>query len=279
MPHIDIQQLASAKIYPSQNTIYKDRAMHWKNSFTTSVLAATFGFTVYGAPSLAYMAEKEKLNKAEAELEAGKYKEGAVQFKELADGGCPFAQCLLGVMYLNGKGVTKNVHTAINYFTKSAKQGSPDAEEHLGEIYQYGEEGIKKDNKLAASWYRRAAYHGNSKAQLALGKMFMSSQRKNEAEEGKVWLAKASQIPGAIADDARKAIMSIPGMGDVVNAQGNFEFAMANLVAGGTLSREPNPTVKPIQMRPPADMPGALEENWDRFANAERTLAADVTGR
>jgi hypothetical protein len=253
--------------------------MHWKNSIRASVLVATFGLTVCGAPSMAYMAEKERLNKAAAEVEAGHYKEGAAQFKELADGGCPFAECILGVMYLNGKGVPKNVHTAINYFTKSAKQGSPDAEEHLGEIYQYGEEGIKKDNKVAASWYRRAAYHGNSKAQLALGKMFMNSQRKEEADEGKVWLAKASQIPGAIADEARKIVMSIPGMEDVVHAQGNFEFAMANLVAGGTLKRSADATSQPVQMNAPADMPGALAENWDRFANVERSIAADVTGR
>jgi Sel1 repeat len=253
--------------------------MHWKNSLTSLVLAATFGATVCGAPSGAYMAEKAKLDKAAADVEAGNYKEGAAQFKQLADEGCPFAQCLLGVMYLNGKGVPKNVHTAINYFTKSAKQGSSDAEYHLGEIYHYGEEGIKKDNKVAASWYRRAAYHGNSKAQLALGKMFMNSERKDEADEGKVWLAKASQIPGEIADEARKLVMSIPGMGDVVNAQGNFEFAMANLVAGGTLKRDPTSIIHPVPMNVPADMPGGLEENWDRFANAERSLAADVTGK
>ena len=261
--------------------------MHRKNSFTALVLTATLGVTVFGAPSWAYMAEKDKLDKAAADIQAGKYKEGANEFKTLADGGCPFAQCIMGDMYLNGRGVPKNIHQAINYFMKSAKQGYPGAEEHLGEIYQFGEEGIRKDPKLAANWYRRAAYHGNSKAQLALGKMFMSSTTKQDALEGKVWLAQAAKIPGAISDEAHKLFMSLPGVSDaaaeITKTQNDFAFGMANLSVGGTLTRgleEPGtPASKPLEMKPPVDMPGALEEDWDKIASVEKSLAADVTGK
>jgi len=117
------------------------------------------------------MSDKEKLNKAAADCSAGKYKEGAAEFHVLADEGCPFAQCILRIMYQNGRGVSKNVHPAIGWYSKSAKQGYSVAEEHLGEIYQYGEQGTRADSKQAVNWYRGPAYHGNGKVQLALFKM------------------------------------------------------------------------------------------------------------
>ena len=254
--------------------------MRWKNSLMALTLTVGYCLTICGAPSWAYMAEKAKLDKAAQDIDAGKIKEGAAEFKQLADQGCPFAQCLVGIMYLNGKGVPKNVHTAISYFLKSAKQGFPSAEEHLGEIYQFGEEGIRKDDKLAANWYRRAAYHGNSKAQLALGKMYMNSHVTNEVDEAKVWLARACQVPGTIADQARAAFATLPGMQELAKTQDNFAFAMANIAVGGTLTRDlGTKDVKPTEMQAPADMPGALEENWDKFADCEKSIAADVTGK
>ncbi len=253
--------------------------MHRYHPFIALAFTAVVGITTCGAPASAYVSDKEKLNKAAAEIDAGNFKEGAVDFKRLADEGCPFAQCAMGIMYLNGKGVAKNVHTAIFYFTKSAKQGFPDAEEHLGEIYQFGEEGVKKDTKTAANWYRRASYHGNHKAQLALGKMFMNSHVTSEVDEAKVWLAKACQIPGAIADEAKQAFLSMPGMSDFIHAQDNFEFAMANVAAGGTLTRGPQAQSVPTQMTAPPDMPGALADDWDRFAGFEDSIARNVKSK
>ncbi len=252
--------------------------MRWQNPLLALLLTTTSTITICGAPSLAYMAEQSKLDKAGADIQAGKYKEGAAEFKVLADKGCPFSQCIMGVMYMNGRGVDKNINTAISYFQKSAKQGYAGAEEHLGEIYQTGIDGAKKDPALATSWYRKAAFHGNGKAQLALGKIFMASNTPHESYEAKVWLAKATQVPGSIADEARKSIMTLPGMQDIVKAQDNFAFAMANLAVGGTLTEgggkdlEGDPSATSGQLKPPADMPNALADKWSGMDDVEKSL-------
>jgi TPR repeat protein len=211
--------------------------MHWKTSLAALLIATTFGATISVAQSGAATSEKQQLDKAGDDIEAGKYKEGAAEFKVLGDKGNPFAQCIMGVMYQNGRGVQKDIHQAISWYTKSAKQGFAGAEEHLGEIYRDGIEGINRDSKMAANWFRRAAFHGDGKAQLALGKMFMTSHTPHESNEAKVWLARACQVPGNISDEAHKAFMTLPGMQDIVKAQDNFAFAMANLAVGGTLTR------------------------------------------
>jgi TPR repeat protein len=211
--------------------------MHWKTSLAALLVATTFGATVSSAPSWATLSEKQQLDKAGDDIEAGKFKEGAAEFKVIADKGNPFAQCIMGVMSQNGRGVPKDIHQAISWYMKSAKQGFAGAEEHLGEIYRDGTEGIKRDTKIAATWFRRAAFHGDGKAQLALGKMFMTSHAPGESNEAKVWLARACQVPGNISDEAHKAFLNLPGVQDIVKAQDNFQFAIANLAVGGTLTR------------------------------------------
>jgi hypothetical protein len=212
--------------------------MHWKTSIAALLIATTFGATVSGVPLwAAASSEKEQLDKAGADIGAGKYKEGAAEFKVLADKGNPFAQCIMGVVCQNGRGVPKNIHQAIDWYTKSAKQGFAGAEEHLGEIYRDGTDGIKADSKIAANWFRRAAFHGDGKAQLALGKMFMASHTPHESNEAKIWLARAFETPGHISDEAHKAFMTLPGMQELVKTQNNYEFAIANLAVGGTLQR------------------------------------------
>jgi Sel1 repeat len=211
--------------------------MHWKTSLSTLLVATTLSATAFGGPSWAAASEKQQLDKAGEDIESGKYKEGAAEFKVLGDKGNPFAQCIMGVMFQNGRGVPKDIHQAISWYVKSAKQGFAGAEEHLGEIYRDGTEGIKKDSKIAGNWFRRAAFHGDGKAQLALGKMFMTSHTPGESNEAKVWLARACQVPGNISDEAHKAFMNLPGMQDIVKAQDNYEFAIANLAVGGTLTR------------------------------------------
>jgi hypothetical protein len=250
--------------------------MQWKYCFRSLVVVAICAGTLCGAPSLANTAEKEKLDKAAADCEAGNYKEGAAQFRQLGNEGCPFAQCIMGVMYQNGRGVPKNVHTAIGWYMKSAKQGYSVAEEHLGEIYQYGEQGIKQDNKEAADWYRRAAHHGNQKAQMALFKMFVKSHEPNEAAEGRSWLAQACQIPGELSEEAHKAFMSLPPMQELTRVQDNFGNELASVAVAGT-GKAPElqntTTSKPFQFGPPIGMPGTLADRWDGFVGLEKSLS------
>jgi len=250
-------------------------------SIRSIVAALLLLSTTCGAQVFAYQSDKARLDKAAADCDAGKYKEGAEEFTTLAKEGCPFAQCILGVMYQNGRGVPKNVHSAIGWYMKSAKQGYSTAEEHLGEIYQYGEQGIHKDNKQAADWYRRAAHHGNQKAQMALFKMFMTSHTNSEQLEGRSWLAQACRLPGELTEEARKAFMNLSPMKGLAQVQNNFEYEFADMAVGGTLKPEPGqqaPAPRPVNtlIHQPDGLVGALTDHWDKVEGLERSLAAAV---
>src|SRR5216683_398375 len=56
------------------------------------------------------------------------------------------------------EGPWKNPQQLVYWWTKAAKQGEPDAQVTLGQMYEDGE-GIPQDYLLAAYWYRKAADH------------------------------------------------------------------------------------------------------------------------
>ena len=61
--------------------------------------------------------------------------------------------------FKQGWGVTKNKSTATYYLTIAAQLGDPDAQQELGEAYLRGE-GVKRDKKIAAKWFREAEKNG-----------------------------------------------------------------------------------------------------------------------
>ena len=109
---------------------------------------------------------------------------------------------ILGCLYFDGKGVQRNVDTALRYyekaaakgdattqniagcchhekgrydeafkwFTKSAAQGFVDAERNLGFLYERGR-GVKKDISKAIEWYAKAAEKGYACAAKALRRL------------------------------------------------------------------------------------------------------------
>lgn len=56
-------------------------------------------------------------------------------FKKAADLGNPVGQSGLGLMYLYGRGVTKDYEKALHFFTLAADQGWVDGQLHLGIMY------------------------------------------------------------------------------------------------------------------------------------------------
>jgi TPR repeat protein len=57
-------------------------------------------------------------------------------------------------MYRNGWGITKNMHSVIERYTKAATNGHPRAQYELGDVYE-NENGFK-DLKKAVYWYQKA---------------------------------------------------------------------------------------------------------------------------
>jgi TPR repeat protein len=80
-----------------------------------------------------------------------------------AERGNPNAQFLLGLSYVEGKGVTQDFTNAVFWLRKAADQGQPDAQNNLGICYVRGS-GVPKDLVKAYKWFSLAVAGGNRDA-------------------------------------------------------------------------------------------------------------------
>jgi len=96
------------------------------------------------------------------------------QFKLAAKQGQGQAQLVLGLMYYTGHGdMIKNVKRAIFWLSKAANQGVADAQYSLGLIYANGADG-KKNEAEAIQWWRKAAAQNHAKAQHNLAVSYLN---------------------------------------------------------------------------------------------------------
>lgn len=95
------------------------------------------------------------------------FKPEAERLRPLAEQGNPKAQYSLGMMYLNGLGVTQDDQQAAILIRKAAEQGIAEAQYNIGEMYLDGA-GVSKDEQQATSWFRKAADQGHTEAQKKL---------------------------------------------------------------------------------------------------------------
>lgn len=88
------------------------------------------------------------------EMESGEAPDLAQAFKyfdKAAQGGLSQAMHNVGVYYLHGKGVIKNIHLALAYLTEAAKLGSPLSLLTLSLLHLDGVE-VEKNRGVALSW-------------------------------------------------------------------------------------------------------------------------------
>ena len=86
----------------------------------------------------------------------GDYATALIEFRSAADQGNSDAQHNLGVMYLNGEGVTQDYVEAAKWFHRAAEQGFGKSQHNLGLIYHNGQ-GVTQDYVQAHKWYSLAA--------------------------------------------------------------------------------------------------------------------------
>jgi hypothetical protein len=72
-----------------------------------------------------------------------------------------------GRRYENGEGVVADVDRAIRLYCKAAKLGHADAQYYLGWLYSRGR-GVKRDDALAAAWFKKAALQSHPQARNLL---------------------------------------------------------------------------------------------------------------
>jgi TPR repeat protein/serine/threonine protein kinase len=99
--------------------------------------------------------------------------EAARLFRRAGDLGNRIALRNLATLYLNGLGVPKNPEEAARLFRKASELGDTDALNELGKLYQQGN-GVTKDIAEAVRLYRRSAELGNSHGMVFLGAMHVN---------------------------------------------------------------------------------------------------------
>jgi len=114
------------------------------------------------------------------------YAEAAKWYRLAAERGDEFAKKRLIDMVKSGEGVV----------AAQADQMSADEQYAMGEKYNYGWSGVKKDYKEAAKWYRLASERGHTNAQSQLGRIYFYGEEtigKDHKEAAKWFRLAAAQ--------------------------------------------------------------------------------------
>ena len=77
---------------------------------------------------------------------------------------------MIGRLYFDGKGVTRDFAEAATWFQKADGEGLPVAQWDLGMMYYRGY-GVPKDLASARAWLQKAAARGYAPAREMLGKL------------------------------------------------------------------------------------------------------------
>jgi hypothetical protein len=96
------------------------------------------------------------------------YRGAFAVYSQAAGLGHPRAMAVLGNMYREGEGVSKDPGQAMKWYTQAAMRGNRGAQYSLGSMYEEGE-GVPKNVAKAAQLYEASARQGMPEAQFALG--------------------------------------------------------------------------------------------------------------
>ncbi|MGD8479798.1 MAG: tetratricopeptide repeat protein [Methyloceanibacter sp.] len=102
---------------------------------------------------------------------AGDYALAFQAARPLAERGDARAQLILGLMYVEGKGVSQDKAEAVKWFRLAAEQGDARAQYNLGNMYAAGK-GVPQDYIQARQWLYVSAEQGDVDAQARLGILY-----------------------------------------------------------------------------------------------------------
>jgi len=96
--------------------------------------------------------------------------------REAARAGDAICQTMLGMLYAEGLGVSRDPAEAARWFRPAAEHGDAYAAIGLGKAYEQGS-GVRKDLDEAKKWYREAAEQGLAAGQFYLGRLLLETNR------------------------------------------------------------------------------------------------------
>ena len=110
-----------------------------------------------------------------------------------AEDDADYGYFVLGTLYLNGWGVTKDVQQALENFKLSAAYGNETSMNQIGFIYM-GNEGIEENPEQSFYWYNEAAQKGSDVGAFNLGCCYRDGYGvEQEAEKAAEWFKKAAE--------------------------------------------------------------------------------------
>jgi TPR repeat protein len=119
--------------------------------------------------------------------------QGLVWLNKSAAQGYADAQFKLASLYIRGDVLPEDTAKALDLARLAAEQGHTEAQYNLGTIYATGK-GVTKDAKVAAEWFRKAAEAGHPTAQSNLGVLYASGGVLEKNMEAAVqWWRKAAE--------------------------------------------------------------------------------------
>jgi len=116
-------------------------------------------------------AEDGRIDAGLAAADAGNFEKARQIWLAEAAKGSPSAQNNLGVLYAKGQGVPRDYREAAKWFRLAAEQGDPAAQSNLGIFYAKGQ-GVPQDDQQAVKWFLLGARQGDANAQFNLGIMY-----------------------------------------------------------------------------------------------------------
>ncbi len=192
----------------------------------------------------------DELNDAESAYATGEFAKAAALLRPLVKAENSDALYLMARMYERGDGVGKDFNEAkrlfqlaaeqghqksgqrleqladsqndddsvvLEWYLPLAKDGDPEAQYHIGFMYETGW-GVVFDEQKAVKWYKEAASFQHDMAQLRLGMMVLVGAGGDESEEQGI-----QYIRNAAENGNRIAEMLVQDLFDAVDAE-NFDF-------------------------------------------------------
>jgi localization factor PodJL len=203
-------------------------------------------------------------------------KSAGTSLSRLAEMGDPSAELLVGLEYLEGKGVPKNEGAAVDWLSRAAAKGQPVAQYDLGALYADGR-GVRADSVQAFQWFGAAALHGNRRAMhfLAIAYAEGIGTAKNLFEAAR-WFERSANL-GAVNSQFNLAVLYERGMGvqqslptaykwyAIAAAQGDYEAQARVTALASTLNtadlasaKGAAESFKPQPLDPAANLPPKL---------------------
>lgn len=125
----------------------------------------------------------------------GVKKDAERNFRQAADAGLADAKLIMGNLFIQGEGVTKDLTEAVVWYRRAAEAGNDEAQCNIGLCLENGA-GVSMHPEQAMFWYRRAAESGNAHAQALLGRCYF---RREDYLAATKWLKRGSDGGDAMA--------------------------------------------------------------------------------